>query len=151
MTRCAYHGDDTTNGRCAVCDHLAGNPHQLEVPAELTIDRFVGTPEFAIPIFRTVQNAHASPWADLLEMLPTIEAGHTADLKVQTSDLRVWLSRCTTEDGEPFDRTIYVEALRGGRWLDMGYFDGDEDDPHPVGTLGDGWNATYQRLGVEIR
>lgn len=166
-TRCAIHDEDTTPNadgirRCAVCDHLAHMPHKwgawlrdhydlsgsgLEVPDELTIR---GWHDHEIPRFTTKQNAPAAPWGDLLELLPTISQSQTSDLKVDTGSVRVWLSRLTIEDGAPFDRTVEVEALSRGRWLDIGYFDGDGPDPRPLGTLGDGWNATYRRLGVEI-
>jgi hypothetical protein len=30
---------------------------------------------------------------------------------------RVWLSRCTVEDGEPFDGHVTVERLIAGSWI----------------------------------
>lgn len=84
----------------------------------------------------------AGPWADELEELQTITAGHDSNLKHDDGRLRVWLSRLGLEDGEPFARTVYVEELKPGGWWLVGYFDGDERDPHPLGTLGDAWNAT---------
>lgn len=146
MTTCGIHAyEDTTSGRCTVCTHLARRSG-WRLPEELTLTRYVGS----VPIFATTQDPPATPWANLLDMLPTITQAQTADLKVDTGDTRVWQARTTTADGEPFDRTIYVETLSRGRWLDVGYFDGDETDPRPVGTLGDAWNATYRRLGVDI-
>jgi len=72
-------------------------------------------------------------WADLLERLPTLSEAQAANLKVDRDELRVWLARTGLEDGEPFARTVYVEALdsQTGRWGDVGYYDGDEPDPTP--------------------
>ena len=87
-----------------------------------------------------------APWGDELEELPTITVGHDSDLKYDDGRLRVWLSRLGLEDGEPFARTVYVEELKPEGWWLVGYFDGGQDDPHPIGTLGDAWNATGRAL-----
>jgi hypothetical protein len=60
-----------------------------------------------------------------LSALATLETGHTADLKAEGSDLRVWLARTGTEDGEPFARTVYVERNDGGSWTQWFTIDGD--------------------------
>lgn len=92
-------------------------------------------------------------WADLLDRLPTLSQAQTADLKIDDEEqgVRVWLARTGVEDGEPFPRTVYVEMreLGGGRWHDVGYFDGDEPDPAPVGDLGVGWRLTRQALNLD--
>jgi len=54
--------------------------------------------------------------AKYLRSLPTLCTGQADDLKVETSTMRVWISRCTVEDGEPFDDKVTVERLRNGRW-----------------------------------
>jgi len=55
---------------------------------------------------------------DYLESLPTITVGQTDDLKIETEDTRVWLSRMTVEDGERCDNLVSVEKLNeGGRWV----------------------------------
>jgi hypothetical protein len=81
----------------------------------------------------------AAPWADLLDSLPTLFTGGGSDLKVDRGGVRVWLSRMTVGDGEPFARTLHVErwsadpahATTAG-WLDAGHFDGDEPEPNPT-------------------
>jgi hypothetical protein len=49
-----------------------------------------------------------------LEAMPTITAGQFDDLKFETENRRVWLSRMTVEDGEPYNNKVSVEELRGG-------------------------------------
>lgn len=46
-----------------------------------------------------------------IEALPTIEQGHTDDLKIQTSTMRVWLSRMTIEDGQLYNNQVTIEKL----------------------------------------
>ncbi len=49
-----------------------------------------------------------------LEALPTLSQGHTDDLKVETENQRVWLSRMTIDDGQPYNNMVTVEKLKGG-------------------------------------
>jgi hypothetical protein len=51
-----------------------------------------------------------------LEAMPTLSQGHFDDLKVDTGTMRVWLSRCTVEDGEPYNNKVTVEVLKDGKW-----------------------------------
>ena len=51
-----------------------------------------------------------------LKALPILATGQADDLKIETSDTRVWLSRCTVEDGEPYNNKATVEKLIDGRW-----------------------------------
>lgn len=51
-----------------------------------------------------------------LKALPTLAVGQADDLKMDTGTVRVWLSRCTVEDGEPYDNKVTVECLLNGRW-----------------------------------
>ena len=59
---------------------------------------------------------------DELEELPTLSQGQADDLKIETTDEngraieRVWLSRCTVDDGEPWDNKVSVEHNIDGRW-----------------------------------
>ena len=53
---------------------------------------------------------------DELERMPTIHSGQYADLKIDTGDLRIWVSRMTIADGE-LD-PVQVERLEDGRWVD---------------------------------
>lgn len=55
-----------------------------------------------------------------LKALPTISTGQADDLKIDTGDVRVWLSRCSVEDGEPFNNKVTVEVYnaRLKKWLE---------------------------------
>lgn len=52
-----------------------------------------------------------------LQDLPTLAVGQVDDLKVATENRRVWLSRITKEDGEPYDNKVTVEKLTGGEYI----------------------------------
>lgn len=93
-------------------------------------------------------------WAALLDELPTLVTSQARDLKVDIGWLRVWLSCCGTEDGEPFARTVYVQQHRptGLVWVvDVGYYDGDEPDPQPrEAAAAEAYRLTRERA-VELR
>lgn len=61
--------------------------------------------------------------ADELEEMPTLSVGQADDLKVDTGTERVWLSRCTVKDGEPYDRKVTVETRKadGSGWTERTY------------------------------
>jgi hypothetical protein len=61
-----------------------------------------------------------------LESLPTLSVGQADNLKVDSGRTRVWLSRCTVEDGEPFDNAVTVEELRDGRWVEVDRYQAQE-------------------------
>jgi hypothetical protein len=65
--------------------------------------------------------AYHVPLAEL-EAMPTITQGQADDLKIDNGDERVWLSRCTTEDGEPYDNRVTIERLIDGSWQEVEYF-----------------------------
>lgn len=52
-----------------------------------------------------------------LEALPTLSQGQTCNLKIQTGNTRVWLSRCGVDDGMPWDNQVTHEELQGGSWV----------------------------------
>jgi hypothetical protein len=57
-----------------------------------------------------------------LQAMPTLSTGQADDLKVDTGTERVWLSRCTVADGEPYDHKVTVESLEqsetwGTNWV----------------------------------
>jgi len=54
---------------------------------------------------------------ETLESLPTLSAAQTCNLKVDTDEYRVWLSRCTVADGEPFNNKVTVQRLEDGQWV----------------------------------
>lgn len=44
--------------------------------------------------------------------------GQTDDLKIDDGKKRVWLSRCSVEDGEPYNDKVTVEVVgKNGRWV----------------------------------
>ncbi|MEG3843522.1 hypothetical protein [Microcoleus sp. herbarium14] len=52
-----------------------------------------------------------------LKSLPTLSIGQTDDLKIETPTKRIWLSRCTIEDGEPYNNRVSVENFVNGSWI----------------------------------
>lgn len=53
---------------------------------------------------------------DVLQSMPTLATGKAANLKIDTGFRRVWLSRCTIEDGEPYNNKVTIERLVSGAW-----------------------------------
>lgn len=51
-----------------------------------------------------------------IEAFPTLHSGQFANLKVDTGQVRVWLSRMTIADGEKCNNLVSVEVLFEGRW-----------------------------------
>lgn len=53
-----------------------------------------------------------------LDKLPTLAVGQADDLKIETADRRIWLSRCGVEDGEPYPNKVSVEEYNAvtNRW-----------------------------------
>lgn len=51
-----------------------------------------------------------------LEALPTLSTSQADDLKIDDGQTRVWLSRTTVADGEPYDNKVTIERLVNGRW-----------------------------------
>jgi hypothetical protein len=49
-----------------------------------------------------------------LRNLPTLHSGQFSDLKIETDDTRVWLSRSTTEDGELYDNKVTIKHFDDG-------------------------------------
>lgn len=62
--------------------------------------------------------------ASQLKEMPTLHSGHFDNLKVETPDTRVWLSRCGTADGEPYDDKVVVEKLKGCKWVVVDEYEG---------------------------
>ena len=54
-----------------------------------------------------------------LEELETISQGQCDDLKIETENKRVWLSRMTVEDGKPYNNQVTIEKLQDGCWSTM--------------------------------
>ena len=53
---------------------------------------------------------------DALQSMPTLSRGQSSDLKIDTGFRRVWLSRCSIEDGEPYNNKVTIERLVSGIW-----------------------------------
>ena len=51
--------------------------------------------------------------------LPTLCTGQADDLKIDTGNQRVWLSRCGLDDGMQFENTVTIEFLIDGKWEQM--------------------------------
>lgn len=51
-----------------------------------------------------------------LSKLPTLSIDQAENLKIETSNIRVWLSRCSVTDGEPYNNKVSVEKLVDGTW-----------------------------------
>ena len=62
--------------------------------------------------------------AEQLRELPTLAVGQADDLKIDTGDERIWLSRCGVADGMPTENTIFVERLIDGRWITVETYEG---------------------------
>jgi len=61
---------------------------------------------------------------DELEAMPTLSQGQADDLKVDEGDgIRIWLSRCSVEDGEPCNNKVTIEELQRGSWVEVGWYE----------------------------
>ena len=47
-----------------------------------------------------------------IDSLPTLHSGHFDNLKIETEDTRVWLSRMTIEDGMPYNNQVTEEKYQ---------------------------------------
>lgn len=54
---------------------------------------------------------------DALRKLPTLATGQADSLKVESENERIWLCRCTREDGMCCDAHVTVEHLTDGKWI----------------------------------
>lgn len=69
------------------------------------------------------------PTVDELDDLPTLATGQTCDLKYDKDGVRLWVARTDVSDGEPFDRTVYIEhRYPDGSWVDHAYYNGDNPE-----------------------
>lgn len=62
-----------------------------------------------------------------LKELPTLAQGQADDLKIESDTERVWLSRCTAADGEPWDNKVTVERYIGGSWIEVEWWEAEDD------------------------
>ena len=54
-----------------------------------------------------------------LEDMETIERGHADDLKINDGVFKVWLCRCDTYDGMPYDNAVTIEKYIDNRWVEV--------------------------------
>lgn len=79
-----------------------------------------------------------------INRLPTIRQGQTDDLKFESTTQRVWLSRLTTEDGQPYDNQVTVERFNGESWETVEQYEAEIVD---VVTL----NFTLEQLAYAFK
>ena len=70
-------------------------------------------------------NQEDRPTAQELSKRSTLATGQADDLKVDTGDVRFWLSRTGLADGEPFENTVTIELLEDDGWTTYLRYDGD--------------------------
>lgn len=58
-----------------------------------------------------------------LEALPVLHQGQADDCLIESDTERVWLSRCTAADGEPWDNKVTVERYIGGSWIEVEWWE----------------------------
>ena len=51
-----------------------------------------------------------------LVSIPTISSGKFDNLKIETRNIKVWLSRMTVADGQPYNNLVTVEKLVDCHW-----------------------------------
>ena len=65
-----------------------------------------------------------------IENMTTLEQSQFDDLKYQNDNYRIWLSRMTVADGQPYNNQITVEKLvrtgitTGGKWKIIKQYEG---------------------------
>lgn len=53
-----------------------------------------------------------------LEAMPTLSTSQADSLKIdKPGEYRVWLSRCSVEDGEPYPNKVTIERWCGFKWV----------------------------------
>lgn len=69
---------------------------------------------------------HSRPSFAELEEQPRLAQGQFEDLRYDDGEIRFWTCRCDTSDGARFDHQVSIEALRDGRWVTVGTYNGGE-------------------------
>jgi hypothetical protein len=120
----AWFNDDAKGLMDAVKASLNIAP-KIEKVAGLQIEQ--NTPKTHAEVKKTLADLEdeylnadeGSPQYSLKEFqnMETISQGQADDLKIETPDTRVWLSRMTVEDGALFDNGVTIEKLQDGSWV----------------------------------
>ena len=99
----------------------------------------------------TITAHRQMPHIDLLDALPTIEIAQASDLKISHSNVRVWVSRCGLPDGEPYERTVYIETIDFGTytWAVRGHYDG-QNPPEQIMGISCEWVITTGVMRTNI-
>ncbi|MCP4848972.1 MAG: hypothetical protein GY899_13610 [Verrucomicrobiaceae bacterium] len=63
-----------------------------------------------------MNNSNTNALKTVLNSMPTLSAGQADDLKIQTPQFKVWVSRLTVEDGTIENHAISIEYLDDGVW-----------------------------------
>ena len=72
---------------------------------------------------KTMSKIYGYSASDFDEM-PVLCCGQTCNLFIDDGDVRVWLSRCTVDDGEPFNDKITIEVRTDGCWEEVEAYQG---------------------------
>lgn len=75
--------------------------------------------------------AHKRYTTKTLEKGVTLSSSPSSDLKMSSDKYRYWLSRYSPEEGEPFESTVYVEALSESTWVLIDCYDGENPSSTP--------------------
>lgn len=86
--------DVKAHGSCDNCGHVHGQPWTLcercRYPRRFTLAE--------------------------IEAMPTLRQGHYDNLKIDTGNIHVWLSRVGVKDGMPYNNQVTVHSLTDGIW-----------------------------------
>jgi hypothetical protein len=86
---------------CTGTGHCAGNP-------------WLNLSENGHRMYRCPRHSDLS--RSYLRRRKVLAVGQADDLRFDNGCTRLWLSRCGTEDGEPYANKVTVEALVDGAW-----------------------------------
>ena len=87
---------------CTGTGHCAGNP-------------WLTTTENGMRYTRRCPR-HSELSLRYLRRRKVLAVGQADDLRFDNGRTRLWLSRCSTDDGEPYANKVTVEALVDGAW-----------------------------------
>jgi len=82
-------------------------------------------------IRETAMQHHMNWTYDELDAMPTLGVGQFSNRKIDTGQIRVWLSRMEQADGARFDHAVEVEIYNppGGNWIMLAEYPSRPEDP----------------------